>query len=923
MMDIMKTDNNLNTNRRREFVLIVSGYTAMFAVLACGVFFWFFSTGRTFINEYDALDQGYFWTVELKNNLSSLLSGNGYPEWHWYKGTGMESKSFTDVFSLIAVAFPDSMLDTGYTVAVIARLYCSGLAFIAFAKEMKLSSFQAIMGSVCYVFSTWVINVALIQAQFVNITVILPLILLGVDRIFKGKSPVIFMMAVAWAMCNSIYLGYMAAICTVMYIFARYFAYCKKFCFVEYLSFIARFIAYGLIGIAASMAVTITTIASLMGASKGEESVSYGFFKGIDYVLNIMNVFVSEGFSFSYGYIGIPAVGMLVLAVAYRYFSIRKTELIMSTILIVMMLFPFFSSMFNGFGYVTSRWFFLLVFFLAWTVAEALDLDRLAETKNIIIMALWLLVMIGGTLGLAFIDVTGDYSREDFMFISVCIATAALILIIIAAGRKNRISLRTRQGAIVVVTAVTLIVSWNISFSDNLKVDYMAKGQILDSLAQSTQRASREIDDDGFYRTDQVAGINIVNRSDQPANENLFWKTNTLYLYDSKIPSRLQKFNGLLGNMYSYSKRVYVQSNNNRMGLDFLYGVKYFLGNDTLAGIDDADGCAGYGFKKSDNIDGVNIFRNKYDSGLGFAYDKVISESEFAKLSRLEREQALLQAMVLPDKEIKNAEQNQIVSASDIEIDIDELQYEVIETSNVVFNDSTIDVSEDMGYVDIYVTDVKDSQLMVSFDNLVKVDDNGRDVGNFYFSAGTDRKVSGANNKKNNQTIAGIRDYDLNVGYYDDFSGKVRITFENVGTYTYDRLYISAMSEANYDMYASKRIEEKFNVDSYSDEEVTGTAELSNDGYLFFSVPFNSNWSIYIDGCRADKIEDANIAFMAVKVDKGSHCIRLAYEDGSRTVSYIISLMGIVLIILTGIVHRKLRRRKRGKHEKGNNIRNI
>lgn len=375
--------------------------------------------------------------------------------------------------------------------------------------------------------------------------------------------------------------------------------------------------------------------------------------------------------------------------------------------------------------------------------------------------------------------------------------------------------------------------------------------------------------------------------------------------------------------MYSYSKRVYVQSNNNRMGLDFLYGVKYFLGNDTLAGIDDADGCAGYGFKKSDNIDGVNIFRNKYDSGLGFAYDKVISESEFAKLSRLEREQALLQAMVLPNKEIKKAEQNQIVSASDIEIDIDELQYEVIGTSNVVFDDNTIDVSEDMGYVDIYVSDVKDSQLMVSFDNLVKVDDNGRDVGNFYFSAGTDKKVSGANNKKNNQTIAGIRDYDLNVGYYEDFSGKVRITFENVGTYTYDRLYISAMSTANYDMYASKRIEEKFNVDSYSDEEVTGTAELSNDGYLFFSVPFNSNWSIYIDGCRADKIEDANIAFMAVKVDKGSHCIRLAYEDGSRTVSYIISLMGIVLIILTGIVHRKLRRRKRGKHEKGNNIRNI
>lgn len=915
-------NDNLNCGGKRKIILLLVSYTVMFAVIAAGVFFWFFSNGKTFINEYDALDQGYFWTVELKDNIHSFLSGNGYPQWHWYKGTGMESKSPTDIFALIAIAFPDSMLDIGYTVAVIVRLYCSGLAFIAFAKEVKLSNYQALMGAVCYVFSTWIIDVSLIQAQFINITVILPLVIAGVDRIYKGKSPAVFMITVAWAMCNSIYLGYMVGICTVLYILLRYFAYCEKFSIKEYLVYIAKFMGYGIVGIAVSMAVTITTIGTLMGASTGGEAVSYSFFKGTDYVCNLMNVFVSEGFAFRYGDIGLPVLGMLVMAVAFRYFSMKKTGLIMSIILTIMMLFPFFSSMFNGFGYVTSRWFFLLVFFLAWTAADMFDLNRLAETKNLIIMGFWLCVMVGGTLGLAYFDINSDYSRERFLFICINMLAAAVILAVIALGKKAIVHLRVRQSIIALITVVTLIAGWNISFS-KISIDYMSVGQMEKDLAKSTQRAGRDIDDDGFYRIDQVSWLNVFNRMDQPDNENLYWKTNSLYLYDSKIPAKLQDFNRLLGNMYSYSKRVYVLSNNNRIGLDFLYGVKYFLGNDSMAETTAADGCAGYGFEKYKVIDGVNVFRNKYDSGLGFTYDKVISESEFLKLSRLAREQALLQAMVVSDEYLKNVSESQIVDASEIQVDINKVPYTICGAQDAEVKDNTINVINDRGYIDINVANVKNSQLMVSFDNLKRIGAGGQDIGDFCFSAATAQKKSVANNKKNNQTISGIEDYDLNVGCYDKFSGKIRIKFEKAGKYTFDKFYVSAMSTSNYDKFAAERLTGKYNITSYNDNEVRGTVDAKDTEFVYFSVPFNNNWNIFVDGKKAEKITDANLAFMAVKVDKGKHDIKLVYKSADRTAAYVISLSGIALVILISIMHIMMRNRKRGKHEEGNNLRNI
>ncbi|MBQ0079385.1 MAG: YfhO family protein, partial [Eubacterium sp.] len=467
---------------------MILSYTVLFAVLIAGVFSTFYLQHKCLMNIYDAYDQGYFWTVELKKNLSSLMAGNGFPEWSWSKGPGMEVKAITDPFMVLAALFPIGHIELGYSVVTILRLYVSGLAFMAFAREVEIARYQAVMGAICYTFSAWIINVSLVQSQFVNITILFPLLIMSVDRVYKGKSSVPFMILVALTMINSVYLAYMAGLSAVLYILLRYFNYCEKFSIKEYVVSVLKFIVYGLIGMAASAVITMTTIQSLMGASTGGGSgKAYDTFAGMSFVFNLGNKFVSEGYDFGYGYIGLPILALMVIAVSYRYFSLRNTQLIMTAIFVIMTPFPFFSSMFNGFGYVTTRWYFMLIFFLVWTATENFDLDRLAEIKNLIIMFIWMAIITVSTLGFAYLDITENYSRNDILFVAGSLAAGYLMLVIIATGIKGKTPLKFRQGAITLITVGAIACLWTISFQGSMDT-FVKDNEINAQLEASTQR---------------------------------------------------------------------------------------------------------------------------------------------------------------------------------------------------------------------------------------------------------------------------------------------------------------------------------------------------------------------------------------------------------------------------------------------------
>lgn len=881
-------------------------YTILFCILMAGIFALFIAEGRSFVNQADAYDQGYFWTVEMKHHLDSLFAGDGYPVWSWDRGTGLDTKLPIDPFLVISSFFPAGYVELGYTVAIILRLYFAGIAFILFGKEVRLSNFQSLVGALCYISATWTINLSLMQGQFIDMFILFPLLAMSVDRVCKGKSPAMFMLIVGITVGINYYLAYMAAIGIIIYIFFRYFTY-NDFAFKSYMAYIGRFILYGVTGIMIGAVFVLVTIQTLSGASTGAKpelewlySTSYYYGEGLR--------LVSQGYAFSYTNIGIPIFALIALLAFRGKPTIKATHVIMSVIMLGMTMSPFFGSMFNGFGYVSNRWYFMLIFFLIWCAAEHMDLDDMAKFRNIFVMLLWWGVLVVTTLGFSYKDITGDMTKAQAMFVGGNLAAGFVMILIVASGRFLIRSLRARQALIVLSVIGTLIVVWNISFPG--RTDYYFRiGEINRQLEESTQRAGAFIDDSGFYRIDQADWINTHLNADQPVNENLWWQNNTIYLYDSKMPARLSEFNKLTGNNLGYSKRVYVQSNGNRMGLDFLYGVKYFLGDDVRNDRTGADGRAGYAFSLMDNLDGVNVFKSKYDSSLGFVYDKFMTESEFGKLSRLEREQSLLQAVVVPDDEAEELDETKRVTAADIETDIRDVPYEVAAQDGLTLDGNTITADQDDAFLTIWVEGVTDSQMVVSFDNLRRVNDAGESIGDFKVKCTNSKLKIDANNKKNNQTIPGIVDFDLNMGYYDNYSGYIRIYLSKAGRYEFDRLYVSAMSVENFDKFAEERCKSVFNVAERRSDLVSGTVDAQDDGWLFLSMPVNDNWNVFIDGGQVAEIHNANIAFFATPITRGEHQVEVRYDYTSRHIALGITSAGLVLMVILSLLARRRRKK--------------
>ena len=180
---------------------------------------------------------------------------------------------------------------------------------------------------------------------------------------------------------------------------------------------------------------------------------------------------------------------------------------------------------------------------------------------------------------------------------------------------------------------------------------------------------------------------------------------------------------------------------------------------------------------------------------------------------------------------------------------------------------------------------------VVSFDGLLRGPDEKQSK-SFLIHAKNEFVNEMADNKINNQAIPFIRDYDLNMGYYDSYKdGRIKITLSNKGTYHYEDLRVSAMDASLFDKYEGQLSADRLQIESCGDEEVNGTVSCKRPGVLFLSISDYHNWKIYIDGERADRIDDLNIAFTGLMVPAGDHSIKLVYVNrnlraGSRVLKH-------------------------------------
>ena len=553
----MKRTNSLKNDNNRIFLQ----YTVLFCIFAAGIFCALIIFQRSFMQFRDAYTQGAFRLLELRNQAGSLARGDGFSFWSWYEGPGIDEPldNFIEAGMIAGALFPQKYVELGLTAAALFRMYLGGIAFILMGKEVGLSRRQSLIGSLLYVFSACFIGMAIRQSEMLLNAYLFPLLVWSAERIYKKKSPLPFMLVVAYYTSVAIYNAYMSAIVIIIYILIRYRHYNDKFDAKEYAAVVGRFMLYGILGILLSAFTSLFSIETLRRASSDSSLDPFGLlFDGHQYAV-FGKMLLGSAATYDYVDIGIPILIIMLLPVAAFRCTRKTTNIIMFIMLFVMMMFPFFNSMFNGFGYVSFRWSYMLLFFGVWSGAEQFDAEVLKDKKAIAATFAGLCAAVLWAVGPNLAGETNIGLSGKFFWLVQLLAGFALLIVFNHIRKTGHISKGT-TAMVLIISCGALSLGWSAGFYGN-RENFAEVGTVHKQLEKSTLRVSDQIGDEGFYRVDSVDGINRHAELRFPANENIWWKSNNLFIYNSRIPETLTAFNVELGNSYGYARRVYMLSN--------------------------------------------------------------------------------------------------------------------------------------------------------------------------------------------------------------------------------------------------------------------------------------------------------------------------------------------------------------------------
>ena len=132
------------------------------------------------------------------------------------------------------------------------------------------------------------------------------------------------------------------------------------------------------------------------------------------------------------------------------------------------------------------------------------------------------------------------------------------------------------------------------------------------------------------------------------------------------------------------------------------------------------------------------------------------------------------------------------------------------------------------------------------------------------------------------------------------------------GTYV---LKVYALNQSIFERAYEKLADEQLQITEFSDTKIKGTVNALEDGIMFFSMPYEKGWSVYVDGEKAETMPVAQ-SMLGAKVPAGAHEITLKYVPEGFAAGTAASGISLALCGVTAFIDKK--RRKNGVPENEN-----
>lgn len=825
--------------RKKYFIT----YTLLFLAIAACVFYSFWGTGVGFVWRKDGMSQHYNALVYFGKWGRSILSTGKVPLWDSAIGHGADILTTLhyyvvgDPLNLLSILVPERYTEYLYCGLVILRLYLAGLAFSGFCFCRGKGQMATLAGSFSYVFCGYALQVLCKHPFFLNPLIYLPLLCIGVERICQRKKPALFMLSVCLSAVSNFYFFYMLAFAVVFYVVARYISLRDKKSIREFLRLIGRFFGYALVGVMMAAVILLPVILLFLNTYRSDIEQITPFFYSRSYYKSLIPGFLKVTSLGSYTILGftLPAL----LAVILLFLQRKKYGVLKGSFLIMtaMYLVPAMGKMMNGFSYVSNRWGFMY-----------------AGLVSYILVTMW----------------------PEFVSIPVI-------------RKKGAEKKQWMQMGILVLLFVNILYNAYYRYGVNGKnsvSECMPLGTCYSKLEKTAAFAMKEIaeSENSFsrYETDNAKPKNAGAIAGVPGVET-FW---------SLVPGTKSQYFFEMANTQRFSYMF--DNNSQRTFLNALSNVGYYVQKNEKSAMP-------YGYEKvgGERVNGYYIYKNRYTLPLGYTSDSYIERDTYDKQNALERQETLMQGVLLEDTTQLPAG----IQKAKPEYTAKQISYTIGETDGVSVDleKGIFQVTKKKGKMTLIFEGIPNSETYVMIKGM-KVQTNKK-----YWSLKAQMFEVAFSTEGCEQSLrcytpyytrpSGQTDFVIHMGYRERPLTKVTVTFQSKGHGTMDELAVYCQPMEHYEEQVAKLREDVLEHETFGTNTIRGTIDLKQDKILCLTVPYDKGWTAYVDGEKTTLLQ-ANTMYMALPLQAGSHTVELRYETYGLKAGMLISLIGVVCFVL-------------------------
>ncbi|WP_225418541.1 YfhO family protein [Loigolactobacillus iwatensis] len=553
---------------------------------------------------------------QILYSFSKAIGGDMLGVWAYY---------LMSPFNLLLLLTPGKWLTFGVMLMTLLKYGSSGLTFAILLKRTKVQTKWGIPTfAISYALMGWLVANQL-NVMWLDAAVFLPLVVLGVEKIFNGKSYLFYSFLLGCTLVINYYMGYMICLFLITYMFWASFRHWSGW--RKLLTAWRKFIVGSFLGAGLAAALLLPTFYALT-QSKAKYTLTHFKWQFEYSPLKMLSKFVVGAFNFDQMPTGYPNifVGSLVLLGFVLYFLSHQIGWRERLSALVVSFFFFFSLCLQPLDLVWHamqfpiwypyRFSFVICFWLVWLAAIALKANRKLTSWQIGVLALLLI----GFDGYVYFHLDQfNFLKPSQLLLTVLFGFLALIFLAL----RQRVRLANRYFGLIFVSFAIIEMATNAYLSLN-QISYVSQSDYANytaELVKVVKRVKAQNKTNDFYRIEKTFM--------RTKNDSMEANYNSASHFSSTFEAKIPNFMGRLGQPAGDG---FITYSNGTLFTDAFLGMKYYLdakpeskGSTTvLPPLTDKPDLAFYREIGQDKL--TKTYQNNYALPLGFAASNKILE---------------------------------------------------------------------------------------------------------------------------------------------------------------------------------------------------------------------------------------------------------------------------------------------------------